>query len=334
LEPARAEGDSKAPQLVVIGLGRLGEALVAQAARTWWLNRDDRSFQLRLTLVDKAAETKRKALELRYPRLNDACEIHTCPLEVPSPDLLAATHVFTPPNNHEKKVVVVCLEDDNVALSMALDLARRLSHSDIPIVVNLMEKSGLMGLLDQAEDERSYSNLWTFNVLDETCTPDLVLGGTNEILARAIHENYVRQQQAQGHTPQTNPSLVPWEKLREDFQEDNRRAADSIAQKFAAIGCTITIMEDWDAEFSLSPHEVEKLAEMEHERWMADKLRAGWCFAPGLKDAERKTNPCLVPWEKLPEEEKEKDREQVRSLPSFLKNEGFQIIRLAPSPQS
>ncbi len=328
LKPGRAGSGGTVPHLVVIGLGRLGEALVAQAARTWWLNRQDHSPRLRLTLVDQAAENKRKTLELRYPRLNDACEIHTCPLEAPSPDLLAAAPVFAPPDDNEKKVVIVCLEDDHAALSTALDLARRLAAKDIPLVVNLMENSGLMALLHQAEGEGAYSNLRAFNVLDETCTPEPVLGGTNEILARAIHEDYCRQQQAQGDTPETNASLVPWDRLREDLKEDNRRAADAIARKFAAIGCTIILMEDWDAEFRFSPAEVEQLAEMEHERWVADKLRAGWRFAPGSKDPESKTHPCLVPWEELPGEEKEKDRQQVRTHPSTLKHEGFQIIRL------
>lgn len=328
LESPLVQGDGRAPHLMIIGLGRLGETLAAHAARTWWLNRKDHSPRLRLTLVDKAAESKSSALELRYPRLKDACEVQTCSLEVPSPDLLAAAQQFASVDVNEEKAVIVCLEDDSLALPMALDLAQHLSTRNTPIVVNLMENSGLMGLLYQAEGTGRYSNLRAFNVLDETCTPELVLGGTNEILARALHEAYIRQQQAKDIIPETNPIMVPWEKLREDFKEANRRAADDIARKFAAIGCDIITMEDWEATFSYSSAELEKLAEMEHDRWVEDKIRAGWHFAPGPKDPARKTTPCLVSWIELPEEEKEKDREQVQIYPSLLHHEGFQIIRV------
>jgi voltage-gated potassium channel Kch len=333
LEPVPGGGRSQAPHLVFIGLGRLGEALVAQAARVWWLGRREDSPRLRLTVVDKAAEEKMKALMLRYPRLPEACEIKACSLEVPSADFLTATQLFSPPGVNEQQIAIVSLEPDGAALSLALDLARRLSPLQIPIVVSLMEDSGLMGLLRQAEGEGVSSNLRPFNLLDETCTTELILGGTHEILARAIHDDYIRQEQAKGNTPETNPSMAPWDELPEEFKEDNRKAADAIAQKLDTIGCRIITMEDWDARFSFSPDEVEKLAVMEHERWMADKFRAGWRFAPGDKDIEGRTNPCLVPWHELTEEAKEKDRQQVRSLPAFLEYEGFQIIRF-PHPGS
>lgn len=43
-----------------------------------------------------------------------------------------------------------------------------------------------------------------------------------------------------------------------------------------------------------------------HEAWMADKLAAGWSYGE-VKDPAAKTHPCLVPYDKLPQEQRVKD---------------------------
>jgi len=47
--------------------------------------------------------------------------------------------------------------------------------------------------------------------------------------------------------------------------------------------------------------------EAQHEAWCKDKLAEGWRHGH-TKDAEQKTHPCLVPYDKLPEFQKVKDR--------------------------
>jgi hypothetical protein len=44
----------------------------------------------------------------------------------------------------------------------------------------------------------------------------------------------------------------------------------------------------------------------QHERWMADKLADGWMLG-AVKDPDKKTHPCLVPFRDLPLEQQRKD---------------------------
>lgn len=44
-----------------------------------------------------------------------------------------------------------------------------------------------------------------------------------------------------------------------------------------------------------------------HISWANQKTKDGWIYGE-VKDAEKKTHPCLVPWEQLPAEQKVKDK--------------------------
>lgn len=44
----------------------------------------------------------------------------------------------------------------------------------------------------------------------------------------------------------------------------------------------------------------------QHDQWMRDRIANGWVYGE-VKDTERKTHPCLVPYEELPEGERLKD---------------------------
>lgn len=51
----------------------------------------------------------------------------------------------------------------------------------------------------------------------------------------------------------------------------------------------------------------EKLAENAHNVWAAGRIRAGWTFGESRSD-EQKKHPDLIPYDQLPESEKEYDR--------------------------
>lgn len=46
--------------------------------------------------------------------------------------------------------------------------------------------------------------------------------------------------------------------------------------------------------------------EQSHESWLAEKRATGWKFGP-KKDEKKKEHPCMVPYAKLPPEQKAKD---------------------------
>ena len=52
---------------------------------------------------------------------------------------------------------------------------------------------------------------------------------------------------------------------------------------------------------------VEDLARHVHDTWAEQRIEEGWTYGPE-RDDTAKTHPCLIPYEDLPEGEKEYDR--------------------------
>ena len=58
---------------------------------------------------------------------------------------------------------------------------------------------------------------------------------------------------------------------------------------------------------------IERLAANNHEHWALQRIADGWRFGPARSDT-LKTHPGLVPYEELPESEKEYDRNTARQV--------------------
>ena len=76
-----------------------------------------------------------------------------------------------------------------------------------------------------------------------------------------------------------------------------------------------------------APELVEALAAGVHEEWMQGRLQEGWVLGP-QRDDRLKTHPCLIPYEKLPESEKDYDRRTAFETLRLIIRLGFDIRRV------
>jgi hypothetical protein len=156
-----------------------------------------------------------------------------------------------------------------------------------------------------------------------------------ENLAEAAHQVYSEGMKARGfhYGPITDEkhkihnALLPYADLTEELKEQNRQNVRDIPIKLASAGYVMIPARSNEPPFNFPGKPLEFLAEAEHERWMLSKLEDGWTFAPKTEKM-KKLHKYLVPWEKLPEEEKEKDRDMVRGIPEILARAGYAIIKV------
>ncbi len=70
---------------------------------------------------------------------------------------------------------------------------------------------------------------------------------------------------------------------------------------------------------------VERLAKHNHDVWACSRRNQGWRYGDERNDA-LKTHPCLVPYEVLPEHEKDIDRATVSETLKAITALGYRIL--------
>ena len=157
-------------------------------------------------------------------------------------------------------------------------------------------------------------------------------GGTPEYLAgSAVLARYA----GRPATRDTLPALVDFDQLSDNLKEQNRGVARDLPGKLEALG--LVLRQDAPAgapAVTVDPKDprVEELAKREHERWVARKLKTGWRYGR-RRDDVKKLHPCIRPWEKLPQHEKEKDRMMVREIPDIVLAAGMTMAHRDEKPE-
>ncbi len=303
------------PTVGVVGNGPTARHLLPALARARASRGDeDRIGRLRLVVAGWAADAL-VSLRRAHPELEEFVELS------PVNDLAGIA-------GREPATVYVCPDDDQAAAINALELRALMAGHSATIVVVLERRAGLGSLLDGSHGITGGPNLVTFESLAEACQPDVLLAGTTELLARAIHAAYLDAAVPSAGRPD-DPALRTWHDLPESLKDSSRDQAAHVAVKLAAVGHAVGPLLDWDAaRRPFSDPDIEVMARLEHDRWVEERKRAGW--TPGPRDPDRRTTPYLVRWEELPEDVRDKDRLFVRQLPSLLASVGLQAI---PRPE-
>ena len=246
----------------------------------------------------------------------------------PTAPPLALTPLTAAGGSHDAfrpDIAFACYETDADNVQAAIRL-RRILPDAVPVVACATGLAGtsLIAMLDRSASGY-LANVHGFGLLDRICRPGVILNLDGEILARAAHRDYVRRRLAQGADLANDPALSAWDDLPESLRESNRAQVADIPAKLSAVGYELAPTEDWDSDlFSFPPEQIETLARMEHKRFVEERLRAGYRYGP--KDTAAKLSPYLVPWEQLPEDIRDLDRDAVRLIPSLLAAAGYAIV--------
>ena len=123
---------------------------------------------------------------------------------------------------------------------------------------------------------------------------------------------------------------MPYPKLPDGVKADNIAAAARIPRVLALVGLAV-VAEDHPPTLTrakvlgILEGDMERLAEAEHDGWMEQKYRDGWTHSL-VRDDKAKKHPCLVQYAALSEEDKEKDRNNVRYYPDIVEMADYEIV--------
>jgi voltage-gated potassium channel Kch len=323
IEPLARQFLARFPRFTAWSDKRLGVARFSTAADAWNAPQE--------AVPNELASNDSKAIEYvanaQFHELeSDACDerlIHTLARE------LGAHGV--------KPAIFVCGQRDRENFSLAAQLKDRLECLgcvDAPIFVWLPRQPALAAVTEKG--------MIPFGTCQSTAGLLEIENPQREVLGQVIHNNYEQGEVAAGR----QPTATRWEDLLEFMRESNRQAADHLVFKLAKLGYCLRPSEASEPDSRgageggatlptpaatppIDDEQTRLLGEMEHNRWVAERLLAGWRYG-AEKCRPQKQHPLLVPNEALSEDAKKLDWNQIECIPALVKaarEEGYILVR-------
>ncbi|MDT5010859.1 MAG: hypothetical protein QOH57_2476 [Mycobacterium sp.] len=305
-------GDS---HILVSRLEAFGMALVQHAIRDW--HRAHTGNRLWISVLDHDAGDRLDELRQHNPALDNVCTLESAPRMRIHELLKTATTRGAPALS---RAYISAYRDED-SLETALSLRHERVLRSVPMVLVLSRAEGVARVIDETRGSGPLDKVDVFRKLERTCTLELVKTGSYRKIAQVLHEGWSEFRLSVGKPA---PS---WADLDDDHRNVSLDMARSMAVLLRSIGCRIAPLRNWDAsDFAFGDDEVETLARVQHDRWMSERRRRGWCAGP--YDEAKKLTPYLMPFDRLPEHVAEQNRIAVRGFPAALALAGLGIVRV------
>jgi hypothetical protein len=126
----------------------------------------------------------------------------------------------------------------------------------------------------------------------------------------------------------TGEGILPWNDLPEELKNFNRNGAKNIPNALLKINYDVVSVKERPAFIEFTNKELDVLAEKEHMRLYRLRKKSGWKYGEA-KDYTEKTDPTIVHWDKLLDENKKNIYQMVKIWPEVLAESNFKIERLS-----
>jgi len=151
------------------------------------------------------------------------------------------------------------------------------------------------------------------------------------LLAHEVH-NFYRQERINSLKPDTQniddlKVVMPWDKLDPKLKLSNIKQVEFYEHLLNQVGLEIR-KSDNPKLFPLNDSfkDLDRLAQLEHARWNAERIMAGWRYGI-TKDIFEKLNPYILKWDDLSEDIRKYDYDPIRNIPVLLAKIGFEVIK-------
>jgi len=141
--------------------------------------------------------------------------------------------------------------------------------------------------------------------------------------ARLAQNNFLKRNRYKN----LDPTMVPWDELRDDIKNSKRHQGVYASKILNECGYGIRSGKRVMKDPGFTDEEIEKMAKIEHGRWIIERLKSGWKYGTN-RDPERKISPYFIPFNELSDEVKEYDRVIIRRFPKLFKKLGMEIYKL------
>ena len=282
------EKATAAPHILLVGVTEKTETILLNLAHCITPKRESFKFTIVEEDLQKIAHFKNQ-----YAYLQDFIEIEW-------------THKIEP--EKQFSTILICIDHQTEALKRAVEIYYLLCEKAPNIVVFCNETDIFSKIVPELNNKR----IFPINLFEQIAGYVFDLDTHLENKARKTHYfwNTIFQMNQE------------WEALSGHFKQTNRnQILDNYLRCFVARGKKFDDLRNGLTSFS--DDEKTTLAMMEHRRWMLEKFAENWIL--GERDQEHgdpyKRHHCLVDWNDLTEEDKQKDFNAINLMIKLLAQE-------------
>lgn len=219
---------------------------------------------------------------------------------------------------HGAPNLTIVLLDGTDAIAAALALRRPtnpLGALSSPILVRQTKEDFLLAALAETDvKDRDHSRLVPFSGPIRAESVARVLDRKGDEIAMALHAYYLDT--TRRIPPGSPAAIAEWDELPENLREANRAAAGHMAILFASEGLRLADAAAIRRAVD-DPVVLDRLARVEHRRWLADRIERGWRYG-ATRDNARLLHPSILEFDALSQDDQEKDRAAVRAFAKIL----------------
>ncbi len=343
-----SEMSDPAAHLLILGDNIAAEYLILEAAQMYHFAN---MRQTRISVVADDIGYISNRIKTLYPFLNKTVDIR----------FEKTTDFFSddcPVSCDEISVCFVALDDDGKSVYNSRKLrqqlfaqcavqrpanihsftaSRNFRTSTPPIKVLLPRNTLLVNIFDDVAAEMKALNIELINMDDQVCNKQTIVNNRTEedFIAKHIHYEWIKNQAAKNNLPLSSMDQE-WDRLT-DFQKDsNRLPARHLYYKLRYVKAELSDKDGDAFDFETIESEIwDRIARMEHNRWMAEKHIAGFVVISRPADRQlgnflKNNLKChwdLVPFDQLPSEIQEYDTFTFRMAPAIAQLNNKRILK-------
>ena len=296
-----------APRILIVGLNKAAVSIILNLSHILTKNKERITFHI--IEKDKNAENQ---FNEKYSYLKEFAKFD---FNITEKEIL----------KNDYASIFVCNENNNEAVNNAVSIRYKLQKNE-PAIFIVTSKSDYLYSVFNPENTESENDILMFKNYGIKIFNrlkyfwDLVIETRKDIEnnAKRVHLGYKKTVEEMRKAEEEKPAIKKYEYLTETYKQSNRNAAlDFYIKTYLQTGKTFDEIKKEDTKIAFTERDILYLAEIEHRRWMLEKLSDGWRYGEIskkdttgkelLKDETFKIHECLITWEKLDSKQKLKD---------------------------
>jgi hypothetical protein len=319
-------------RILIAGCSEFHECLFEWLARHWASLECSRENKLQITFVAPGSSISKNKVYEKHPHIGDYLNIECFDGSLA---MWVRQHQESFSKSelvNELNISIACVSelDDNTTLASALEVEESFRQADSPALIYAVFNSSLgYGRLLDADTKSGDRCIEAFGLLEEFCDIQVLEENKTELLAKAIHDGYLKNQGAQKKSSILPRYKKPWSELSEANREPSRASARMAIQQLGSYRLlTVQATEILREEVVIGSLDIEALAQSEHSRGIIWKADQGYRHGSCRNDkGHPRTPPSMIPFSDLSETEKVEYRNMWLEVFKWLTEHGYLLIR-------